>query len=353
LAKDGTLGAHRKPDGTWTPRRADLHQEIIEEFERSGATASPGNIKKFIPEYRKGIVQDKGQFNVKNVDRMVKKEVDHLMKEINKANRSIIQEIQASEAPRIRPKKVTAKKKTTKKKVTKKKITKKPVRKIPKASESDFKPKNILKSDEANAKILKKMDTYDETLKKKVPKKSFEKIEDAVDEYVEDSNNLNHLLRTGKIERPKWASDEYIANTKKRLAEMRGLIDEAVKAGEVSEDITVYRGISGRSVKRLNPKIGKSFSDEAFGSWTGDRNMSTAFMSGQTTSEGIIASDSAIIRMKLLKGDTALYVNPYEHEFILKRGMKYKIVEIEKNVLVRKVQGSGEMIRDVITVEPL
>ena len=40
--EDGTMAMYRRADGSWTPKRAQMHEEIIEEFMKSGKTVAEG-----------------------------------------------------------------------------------------------------------------------------------------------------------------------------------------------------------------------------------------------------------------------------------------------------------------------
>lgn len=88
LSKDGTFGAHHKPDGTWTPLRQDMHDEIVAEFLTNGKKVNIEEVRKFIPEYRKGISQAKGQFNEANVGKMTLREADYLVNIIKQAKKA-------------------------------------------------------------------------------------------------------------------------------------------------------------------------------------------------------------------------------------------------------------------------
>jgi len=251
----------------------------------------------------------------------------------------------ASPVTKLAKKKVVKKKAAVKKKVAKRKrplndaTSPKVKATLPKASESpDFDVINIESQFSPNDSIIARLKPFDEVL----PAKQRAATIDAIDNYVTDSDFINSYLRTGK-EITLDPGD--IVPTVAEIKNSVKLIDTAISGAKVQEDITVYRGITSSSVARINPKIGMEFSDKGFGSWSGHRELAAEFM-GKTTD-----TKTAIIRMRLNKGDKALFLNTDESEFLLPRNMRYKILDIEENVAVDVIDDIIK--RRVITVEPI
>ena len=251
------------------------------------------------------------------------------------------------------------------------KIVRKPKRKVvpkpkpkstlPKASESvNFQESTVGKPNKDVDKQLRKFKIADNSIQEEILKRTdpaniraandlIDDVTDAVENYVDSSDNINTFLRKNVF------TEGPFAGSKQDLKKTIKFLDEAIEFSKTQETITVFRGMTPRSAIRLNPKIGTEFTDKAFGSWSGQRKIATEFMG---LAEDKVASEGSImLRMKVKKGTKSLFIDRSESEFLFPRNMKYRVLDVEKNVPISKIGQSGEardiMRRTVVTVEAL
>ncbi len=188
--------------------------------------------------------------------------------------------------------------------------------------------------------------------------KRVEQITESVEEYVDDSNQINALLRKNKLVdefdpdtpmRGSSSSSEMI-RTQHILADSINDIDTAINRSQTLVDRTVYRGMSGtkRKGKKLNFSVGDEFTDAGFGSWSADQGIASGFMSMSSTSTG---SRSVMFRMNMKAGERALYIAQDEFEFLVARKSKYRVVQVEEGVQIER--GGKIFRRTVVTVEKI
>lgn len=255
-------------------------------------------------------------------------------------------------APRTAMRQLT---KTTVKKapktIPKPKVTPRIKSTLPKASKSpEFQKNTLARGKDGARKKFKKLKTFDDVIvdnamANPAEKINFNNVIRSVDDYVDNSDDINSLMRFGKTRNGK----KITTKLKKEIA----MIDDAVALGKMEETTTVFRGMEGIEARRLNLKVGSKFTDKGFGSWTGERHVASDFLTSQTellTASSEVTEGATMLRMQAKKGTNALFIETEQSEFLFKRGMKYRVVEIEEDVIVRKVK--GEFIkRRVITVE--
>lgn len=123
-------------------------------------------------------------------------------------------------------------------------------------------------------------------------------------------------------------------------------LDAAIKKSPLSEDWVLYRGLKRtRAGKFAELRLGETFTDPGFQSWSADRSIVTRFAK---------KSEDVIFRVRAAAGQPALFVDSLEAEFILPRGTTYRVVEIEENVSVFNFFEKRQeftMKRRVITLE--
>jgi hypothetical protein len=262
-------------------------------------------------------------------------------------------------------KKKVAKKKVAKKKVVKKKVVKKKVVKrkrplddstpakvktnLPRASEStEFQTATVQEMSPATEKSIEKISSNaDEIFSKAKTPKQARAWSDAVEEYVEGSDEVNTWLRTGEV------IEEFTPPS--QLKKIVSNLDEVIDNSPLQSDTILFRGMDSSGAARYNLRVGSEFSDDAFGSWTLDKRISWEFMEST-------GSESVMMRIKVPKGTKGLYIDEDQFEVILQRAKKYRVVSVEENVpvgreFVRQKVGTepvGKVVKTkVITVEPI
>lgn len=126
-------------------------------------------------------------------------------------------------------------------------------------------------------------------------------------------------------------------------------LDGAIDKSFLSKERILYRGTGGKNPARFgNYEIGAEFSDAGFQSWTADRSISTNFAlkSAETRQQ------ATAFRVRVPKGSKGLFVDEIESEFILPRGSKYRIVDVEETVKVAsRAKGTESVTMRVVTLE--
>ena len=108
-------------------------------------------------------------------------------------------------------------------------------------------------------------------------------------------------------------------------------LDAAIARSTVPNELVLYRGASVVDPGRFgNLKVGSVFTDEAYGSWSGNRHIAKEFADG---AKERIGGKPYLFRIKTEPGQRALYVGPKEAEFILPRGARYRITAVDGNVV--------------------
>lgn len=137
-------------------------------------------------------------------------------------------------------------------------------------------------------------------------------------------------------------------------------LDSAIEKSALPEDVVLYRGVKDMvSEGGLNFRPGLVFRDDGFNSWSFSRDTVTTFSfdgklvgqaldrGGGTGKLGVIA-DRAVYRIRLKKGQKGLFMDPdYEKEVLLKRGLKYRVVKVEEEVLL---SGNAGRIKELATL---
>lgn len=118
-----------------------------------------------------------------------------------------------------------------------------------------------------------------------------------------------------------------------------GDIDSAIGKFELSEDITVMRGMSSQDIRRFGYKldesiVGRSYSDSGFMSTTTDAEQALKF--AQTAVENAGSGKLVFLQLDIPAGTgRGAYVdsisdNPGEKEFLIQRGAQFEFTGIEE-----------------------
>lgn len=121
-------------------------------------------------------------------------------------------------------------------------------------------------------------------------------------------------------------------------------VDAAIASSPgISEELTLYRGVRTRGAAAFkNAQVGDEITDRAFSSWSGRRESAVYFSEQGDT----------VLRMRLPAGTKGLYIGATEQEILLRRNMKYRIVDVERDVLTFE-HHSTQYRHTVLTVEPV
>lgn len=163
---------------------------------------------------------------------------------------------------------------------------------------------------------------------------------------------MNSWLRRGRMRAARKA--ERGIPTQAKVEESIAKIDELMGRSRLAEDITVYRGVPGTTVKRIlgepgepGSLVGREFTDKGFASTSADRLQASQFMAG----EGF-ARDGVMLEVRVPQGTGAIQISndsftgraatagkTSEREILLDRGLRYRVV-------------SDELLPDPVTGRP-
>lgn len=129
------------------------------------------------------------------------------------------------------------------------------------------------------------------------------------------------------------------------------VLDGAIKKTRMDRDAVVWRGIRlGTKDRAFADQFepGFVFTEDGFASFSLDRQMAVDFSRGEGRKR-----IELMFRTKLLKGDNALLLSGRnsESELLLPRGLKFRVVDVDDDVLVVDLPGGKEERRKVVTME--
>lgn len=131
------------------------------------------------------------------------------------------------------------------------------------------------------------------------------------------------------------------------LARTTEKLDDVIGRSVLQEDWVLYRGSKGAASRWNNYEVGTVISDKGFGSWTPDRDVAISFSRRRTFDPSELTRDPPVVfRVLAPRGQNAALLGTEESEFLLPRGMKYKIVSVEENVPFR-LQFAGEAAENI------
>lgn len=123
-------------------------------------------------------------------------------------------------------------------------------------------------------------------------------------------------------------------------------LDAAIDKGRVIEGHRIYRGVGdGTGAKLFNARVGDTYTDAGFQSWSLSVRTSKDFCSRVAGNAGYRVMLRAITRA----GEPARYVDDQEFEIIYPRNKKWKIVR--RSVVGKGMMGLKTLVVDVIQVE--
>jgi len=175
-----------------------------------------------------------------------------------------------------------------------------------------------------------------------MPKEVHEKLKSLINYINLGHSPINRYLRNSDAFVP--YEDEEIPEIRKRISDLDALFKEVPGC---SKDMIVYREIhhlsqtAERFVNEKDRLIGKIIRDEGFCSTTIDRDVAEKMDRGPTSwwydhmripGEGIPAR--VLFKIKVPKGTRGIYIENEvreENEFLLNRGLSFRVVSVEKN----------------------
>ena len=161
---------------------------------------------------------------------------------------------------------------------------------------------------------------------------------DAVDDYTTQLSffEMQTALRANTL-------DDLPANLRASVT----TLDKVLAENRIGADLSLWRGVRGERFDRFNNfGVGTEFSDSGFGSWTSDRLTAVGFTNPTDTTP-----ERGVLFRLLGKKDTkGLFVGGGESEFILPRGKRYRIVDVEEDIVTTKGGREGTVTQKVITV---
>ena len=179
-----------------------------------------------------------------------------------------------------------------------------------------------------------------------------EDLLEAVITYSDDGYiDMNRALRGQEITGESFLGPDFIDDFNESMFD--AILDPNI-AVALPEDVVMYRGLDILPEDFGNFEIGHVYTDDAWGSWTGDRSIAGNFAS-QTQH-----ADAEILRVRMPRGQRGMWLGGTESEWIVRPGSRYRIVAVEEDVAVsmvtRRVGGGRERFqlrKRVITVEIL
>lgn len=131
------------------------------------------------------------------------------------------------------------------------------------------------------------------------------------------SRAINRMLRGQDPE-----NDLERASRVEKFPEQVRELDAIIAGSRMKQDVTVYRGL--RDFRE--PVVGDEIGDPGYQSWTLSRETATL--------PYFSAEGDVVLRRKLSEGDSALWMSKEEHEFVLPRGLKHRVVSVERDAEV-------------------
>jgi hypothetical protein len=150
----------------------------------------------------------------------------------------------------------------------------------------------------------------------------------------------NGLLRRGRVGKPSTADRKYVAPTEEQVRAEIARVDELMARSELSEPITVYRGVSSLRGIISNPGepgslVGRRFREKGFMSTSASREQAASFMAGETAS-----ANGTMIEIRVPSGTRAITISDAEfkgaannagseQEILLDRELEFRVVSDE------------------------
>lgn len=152
--------------------------------------------------------------------------------------------------------------------------------------------------------------------------------------------HMNGLLRRGKVGRPESTPRTAALPSPEQVQASISHMDRLMAQSELTEDITVYRGMAG--VSRIFPGggepgslVGRTFRDKGFVSTSADRAIASDFAVGERFGE-----EGVLLEVRVPRGTHAIQVSSDtfngrapsakpEQEILLDRSLRYRVVSDE------------------------
>lgn len=140
-----------------------------------------------------------------------------------------------------------------------------------------------------------------------------------------------------------WLNNQ-VNNVFPKVVEHIDRLDRVINSPEAAApyDLVTFRGIRGSNPARYNNfAVGSVFTEDGYGSFSAAKSVASGFGGQQ--------SQAVIFRTLIPKGSPGLWLGIGEDEWLMPRGVTYRILSVEENVVLTP----GATPRKVVTLEIL